>query len=102
MSARALRLESRGDQVVLAVRVTPGAARERIVGVHGDALKVAVAAPPEKGRANDRLLAVLAQALGLPARSLTLLSGATSRDKRVGVRGVDAADLRARLEACLD
>lgn len=79
----------------------PGARTERIVGAHGERLKVAVAAKAEGGRANARLLEVLAQALGLPPRSLTLLAGVTSRDKRVGIRGLPVAEVRARLLACL-
>ena len=94
-----LALQERDDGIAFAVRAAPGASRERVVGVHGEALKVAVAAPPEKGKANARLLAVLAQALGVPPRDLELLSGAGSRDKRVLVRGLPLAELRARLQA---
>jgi uncharacterized protein (TIGR00251 family) len=96
-----LRLDQREDSVVLSVRAAPGARRERIVGVLGDALKIAVAAPPEKGRANRRIADLLTEVLGLPARSVQLLSGATSRDKRFAVTGLTVAELRARLDAHL-
>jgi len=79
------------------VRAAPGSKVERIVGVHGDALKVAVQAPPERGRANERLLEVLAAALALPVRSLTLVCGDTARDKVVEVAGLTPADVLARL-----
>lgn len=82
---------------VMKVRAAPSSSRERIVGAHGDALKVAVSAPPEKGKANERLLAVIAECLGLPARRLTLVSGMTSRDKVVRVEGLDAEGLRGLL-----
>lgn len=97
----ALRLDHRDDSVVLSVRAVPGARRERIVGVLGDALKIAVAAPPEKGRANRRIQELLAELLRIPVRSVQLLSGATSRDKRFAVTGISAQELRARLCAHL-
>ena len=83
----------------LKVRAAPGSKVERIVGVHGDALKIAVQAPPEKGRANERLLELLAEALGLPARALTWAAGATARDKVVRIAGLAPADVVARLRA---
>ena len=78
------------------MRVKPGARRTAIVGVHGGALKVAVNAPPEKGKANDALLALLADALGLPAHGVSLVSGAASPNKVVVVE-LAAEAVRARL-----
>ena len=85
--------------VRLKVRAAPGSKVERIVGAHGDALKIAVQAPAERGRANDRLLALLAAALSLPARAVTLVAGATARDKVVHIAGLSAAEVLARLRA---
>jgi uncharacterized protein (TIGR00251 family) len=85
--------------VELRIRAVPGAARERIVGEHGDALKVAVHAAPERGKANASVLAVLAAALGLPSRQLALLQGTKSRDKVVRVQGLTLAEVCARLGA---
>ncbi len=87
----------------LAVRVVPKAQRSRIVGLveaagGGTALKVQVAAPPEDGKANDELLALLAKALDLPRRDLALAAGAASRRKLVAIAG-EAASLRRRVEA---
>jgi len=96
-----LRLDEHSGTVTLRVRAAPGASRDAIVGVLGEALKVAVVAPPERGKANARLLDVLAKALGLSHRSLTLLSGGAARDKRVRIDGMTAAELRSRLRACL-
>jgi len=80
-----------------AVKAVPGASRDRIAGLHGDALKVQIAAPPEHGRANARLRALLAAALSVPERRVQVVAGQRSPRKVVAVRGLAAADLRARL-----
>lgn len=83
--------------VRFAVKVVPGAARDRIVGLLGSALKVQVAAPPENGRANERLCSMLAAALKVSPRDVAIASGQSSPRKTVQVRGVDATTVRARL-----
>ena len=65
----------------LRLRVKPGARKTAIVGAHGGALKVAVATAPERGRANRAVVALLAEALGLPVSAVTIVSGETSQDK---------------------
>lgn len=80
------------------MRVAPGASREKIVGLHGDALKVAVREPPEKGRANEAVERLLAAALRVRRGDVKVVRGHASRDKVVLVRGLREADLRARLE----
>jgi uncharacterized protein (TIGR00251 family) len=69
--------------VTLAVRAQPGAKKTAIVGVYGEGdvaqLKIAVQAPPVEGRANEALIAFLAEMLGLPKRSVELVSGELSR-----------------------
>jgi uncharacterized protein len=82
----------------LRLRVAPGARTTEVVGRHGDAWKVRVAAPPEDGRANDAVLGLLAERLSLPRRSLTLVSGHTARVKIVELSGIDAAETERRLE----
>jgi uncharacterized protein YggU (UPF0235/DUF167 family) len=82
-----------GSTLRLAVR--PGAPRTRAAGEHGGALKLAVAAPPERGRANAEALRYLAAELGLPATRLELLAGELSRDKVLLCRGLAPADLLA-------
>jgi uncharacterized protein (TIGR00251 family) len=84
----------------LKVRVAPGAKKERIVGSHGDALKVAVRQPPEGGRANRAVCKLVAEALAVPAREVTVLRGATSRDKVLLFAGRERDDL-ARMVAAL-
>jgi uncharacterized protein (TIGR00251 family) len=81
----------------LRLRVVPGAKRDALVGRHGDAWKVRVAAPPERGAANDAVVALLARVLGVPARTVTLVSGHGARDKIVELAGIDARDLEGRL-----
>lgn len=74
------------DQGRLAVRAAPNAAADAILlPAQGEALRVRVTAAPEDGRANEAILALLAKALGQPRSSLTLLRGATGRDKMVGI-----------------
>src|SRR2546421_5834822 len=71
--------------VALDVRVVPGASRTEPVGLHGDALRVRLAAPPVDGKANDALMAWLAQELGCARRDVVLVRGTTSRRKQVAI-----------------
>lgn len=89
----------RGAGVRFAIHVQPRARHPGIDGVHGDALRVRVAAPPVDGAANDAVVAVIASALGVPARAVHIAAGASGRQKIVDVDGVDAAVARARLLA---
>jgi uncharacterized protein (TIGR00251 family) len=85
------------DGCVLPVRAQPGARRCAVLGEQAGALKVAVTAPPEDGRANKALLETLREALDLKRSQLELLGGATSRDKRFLIRGLSSHDLLDRL-----
>ena len=82
----------------LRLRVKPGARKTAIVGVHGGALKVAVAAAPEKGKANRAVVKILAEALDLPSSAITITSGESSQDK-VAEIALDPAAIRAILAA---
>lgn len=73
------------------VHAQPGAKRTQVAGLHGDALKIRVAAPALEDRANDALIEFIAKRLGVAKRDVTLASGAKSRDKRFEIRR--AADL---------
>ena len=90
-----------GDDVVLRVHVQPGAGRTAVSGRHGDALKVKVGAPPQGGRANDAVIALVSEILAVPVSTVTVVSGPTSRSKRVRVSGLAAADMDRRLELAL-
>lgn len=71
--------------LTLDLRVQPGAARDEIVGAHGDRLKVRITAPPVDGRANRHLIDYLAAAFGVPRSRVTLLRGETGRAKTVQI-----------------
>jgi hypothetical protein len=85
-----------GPTTRLRLHVLPGSRRSEIVGRYGDAWKVRVAAPPERGKANDAVVELLARALDVPGGSLHLVAGGGSRDKVVTVQGLSgpAADVR--------
>jgi len=83
------------------LRVRPGAKRREIGGEHAGALRVAVTAPPEKGRANDEVEALLAQALGLARAQVCVVAGRAGRDKAVTIEGLDAEEIRRRLASHL-
>jgi uncharacterized protein (TIGR00251 family) len=85
----------------LRVRVTPGAKRDRVVGSHGDALKIAVRQPPERGRANREVCRLVAEALDIAPRQVSVAHGSTSKDKVLRIEGLDAATLRSRVAALL-
>jgi uncharacterized protein (TIGR00251 family) len=83
----------------LRLRIVPNAKRSEVVGPHGDAIKLKVAAPALEGRANEALIEFLADKLGVPQRSVALVSGEKSRDKVVVIEGMDESVVRERL-AC--
>ncbi|MFI5309937.1 MAG: DUF167 domain-containing protein [Gemmatimonadales bacterium] len=83
--------------VRFAVRVQPRSSREGVDGVHGDALKVRVHAPPVEGAANAAVIEVIAAALGVPKRAVRIVTGETSRSKVVEVSGVAALEVRRAL-----
>ncbi len=83
----------------LRLRVSPGVGRSAVVGRYGDAWKVRVSAPPEKGRANDALLELLAGSLGVSPPDVRLISGFASRDKVVELSGLTPAEAERRLAA---
>lgn len=76
-------LRAVGEGVSLKIHVVPGASRDRVAGLHGEALKVTVQAPPERGKANARLLRLLVTRLGIRAADVRLERGETSREKTV-------------------
>jgi uncharacterized protein (TIGR00251 family) len=100
-SVSALRLSARSGEVLLGVRVIPGAAATEVRGVYGDRLKIAVAAPAERGRANEALLAILRRMLGGGAADLRIESGHGTRDKVVAFSGITETELRGRLTELL-
>ena len=94
-------LRAVADGVTLAVRAQPGAKKTAIVGIYGEGttaqLKVAVQAPPLEGRANEALIAFLAETFGLPKSAVALVSGELSRNKVFLLRGMTMARAAAAL-----
>ena len=91
-----------GPSCLLRVRVVPGASRTRLAGWQADgALAARVAAPPEGGRANEALVALLAEALAVARRDIAVVRGHAGRLKTVEVRGLTEAEVRARIAAAV-
>lgn len=91
-------LRAAADGVVVDLHIQPGAKRTGIAGVHGDALKIRLAAPPVDGKANECLRAFLAETLAVAKSKVELVSGETSRSKRVRIAGPTVAEAVARLQ----
>jgi uncharacterized protein (TIGR00251 family) len=85
------------DGCTLSVRVHPGARKNSVTGVHADALKIALTAPPVDGKANEALIAFLADALRLPRARIAVVAGLTSRTKMLRITGKSAAEVAAAL-----
>ncbi len=94
---RQLELRETPTGVEFWVQVTPRAARSELAGVDGGALRVRVTAPPVEGAANQALVDLLSESLGVPVRRIRLIAGERSRRKRVLIEGLRADELRARL-----
>ena len=90
-------IEQAGGSVRVRVYAQPRASRTEIVGRHGDALKVRLAAPPVDGAANDELVRYLAKQMGVAASRVRVLSGAAGRTKIVAIDDVDTAAVRRAL-----
>ncbi|MGD9692728.1 MAG: DUF167 domain-containing protein [Phycisphaerales bacterium] len=86
-----------GGGVLIRVKAVPGAKRDEISGVLGDRLKVRVSAAPEGGKANAAICAVIAGALGVRARDVSVVQGASGAEKVVEARGVSAEAARRAL-----
>jgi uncharacterized protein len=81
----------------ISVTVSPGAARTELVGRHGDGWRARVTAPPERGRANEALIELLATALEIPASSIRIVGGRSGRAKVVEVADLEPVELERRL-----
>jgi uncharacterized protein (TIGR00251 family) len=97
-----IELEQRKDGVHLPVKARAGGSKNAITGTHAGALKVMVTQAPEKGKANQAIVKLLAKSLGLQKSQVSLVSGQTSPQKMFLVEGVSATELHRRLELLLD
>ena len=84
-----------------AVRVQPRARKNAVLGEIGEALKIALTAPPVEGRANDACLSFLAELLKVPRSSITITAGESSRNKMIRVAGISAAEIAGRLQTAV-
>ena len=96
-----VKVTSSPEGLLFGVRVSPGSKKTRVLSAYGGRLKVQIGAPPQEGRANERLLEALADWLQVPGAYVTLRSGYKSKDKVVAVRGLDAATMEERLQTLL-
>ena len=87
-------------RITLTLHIQPGAKNTEFAGLHGDALKIRLAAPPVDGKANEALVKFVAETLGLPKSAVTLKSGQTSRRKVVEIGGSDTGRVEALLATC--
>ena len=95
ISKERIQVEEKGGVSTFAVRVQPRASRDAIEGEWQGALKVRLTAPPVDDKANDALCRLLAARLNIPLSAVRILSGERSRTKRIEIRGVSAAQVRA-------
>jgi len=93
-----MRVDQTADGAAFRVKAVPGASGDAVVGTHGDALKLRVAAEPRKGKANKAVVALLAKSLGVSTADVHLVAGATGTLKRIVVTGLDAVEVLRRLE----
>ncbi|MFH2120919.1 MAG: DUF167 domain-containing protein [Pseudomonadota bacterium] len=85
--------------VIFRIRVVPRASRSEVAGIHGNALKLRITAPPVEGKANEACIALLAELLGVKRTQVAIISGHASRTKTVAVEGVKAKEIAARIAA---
>ena len=90
-------IETTADGIIIHVKVIPRAGRSEIAGVRNNLLLVRLNAPPVDGAANDELIALLADLLEVPKRAVSIVTGATARQKRVRITGVTADRATSRL-----
>ena len=96
-----LREQAGGDSVSLSIHVQPKASRTRIAGLHGDAVKLCITSPPVDGKANAAVIQFFAKLFKIPRAAVTLASGEASRDKRIILAGISAAQAAAVLQPLL-
>ena len=82
-------VEASGNRIRIHCKVVPGGSRDALLGPHGDRIRIKVSAPPEGGKANRAVIALLASALGVPKAALSIVSGHGNPRKTVEVQGLD-------------
>ena len=87
--------------LLIGLHIQPKASRTKVVGIHDQRVKIAVASPPVDGKANKAVEKFLARLLGVPALDVTVVSGLQSRQKQVAVGGLDEKQMREQMEPLL-
>ncbi len=93
-----LNIEQCADHILFSVKIVPGSSKTAISGTLENMIKIKVAAPPEKGKANQSVIDLLAQELGIKKKAVTIVSGRTSPVKRIRVIGLSAQQFRGKLD----
>jgi len=83
------------ESIELRIKAVPGASRDDLAGMLGDRLKVRVSAPPEGGKANKAIVALIARELGIKRAQVEVVSGRTNPEKTLRIAGVDTSAVRA-------
>lgn len=83
--------------MMIRLKVVPSSSRDQIVGWLGDSLKIKVAAPPEKGKANQAVIQLLARTMGIEPSAIRVVSGESTPNKIVEISGVDSWDFEQKL-----
>ncbi len=96
-----IELTVKAGVATFAVRVSPGAAKTRILGEHDGALKISVAAAPEKGKANKAVVDYVARLFAVRKADVEVISGLSSKDKRVAIKGLAPGAISDKLSALL-
>lgn len=96
-----LREQADGASVSLSVHVQPKASRTRVAGFHGDAVKLCITSPPVDGKANAAVIEFFAKLFKIPKAAVSIASGETSRDKRLVLAGISAAQVETVLQPLL-
>jgi uncharacterized protein len=97
-----LDMVQQNDSVIITVKVIPGSSKTAFAGTLDKVLKVKVAAPPEKGKANSALIAFFAENFGIKKRAVTVISGKTSTIKQLRVDGVKLDYAKEKLSSLLE
>lgn len=96
-----IKIDIAGSAVIFAVKVVPGSSKTCFEGVYGDMLKVKLSAAPEKGKANEALVDFLAEKLGIKKKFIKVVSGQTSKTKKIAVEQITPQELLEKLRIVL-
>ncbi len=83
------------------IKVSPGASRTKVIGLYGNALKVSLNAPPEKGKANQALIKLMEKVLGVPKQQISIITGQTSKQKVIEIKNIDISSCITNIKRIL-